>query len=224
MGRYDETEFRYLLPIFMRADLFDDAMADVLDEYGADMSDATRDYSVWDSIDDMDESAVDALADELNILWYDRLAALDAKREIVKNCKRIQEKLGTKWALEEILSIYYSGNTKITEWFAYEKARGEPNHFLIETEYTPQTAAETMRFMAILNKVKRKSAILDKVYAVISTEATPQACAWMQTVRTDETDAADDGAYAVVVIRTEWRGRAQLQERRVERTEARRAT
>ena len=38
MGRYDETEFRWLLPVFMRADAFDDAMADVCDEYGADVS------------------------------------------------------------------------------------------------------------------------------------------------------------------------------------------
>ena len=26
MGRYDETEFRWLLPVFMRSDAFDDAM------------------------------------------------------------------------------------------------------------------------------------------------------------------------------------------------------
>ena len=224
MGRYDETEFRWLLPVFMRADAFDDAMADVCDEYGADVSDATRVFSVWDAIDDMTEDEVDELAEELNILWYDKLATLDAKRGIVQNCKHIQQKLGTKWALEEILNLYYSGNTKVTEWFDYERTRGEPNHFLIETKYTAQTAAETRRFMAILNKVKRKSAILDKVYAVISSTATPQACAWMQSVRTEDMQAADDGAFAVVVIRSEWRGRAQLQERRVERLEARRAT
>lgn len=212
MGRYDETEFRWLLPVFMRSDAFDDAMADVCDEYGADVSDATRGYSVWDSIDDMDEDEIDGLAEELNILWYDKLATLEAKRGIVQNCKHIQQKLGTKWALEEILNLYYSSDTKITEWFDYERARGEPNHFIIETEYTPQTAEETRRFMAIMNKVKRKSAILDKVFAVISSTATAEAGAWMQAFREDDVNVIDDGTFAVIVTNTDMPARIHVQD------------
>lgn len=221
MGRYEETEFRWLLPTFMRADLFDDAMADVIDTYGEDVCNATRDYSVWNRIDTMSEAQVDALAEELNILWYDKLAPIEAKRGIVKECKHIQAKLGTKWALERILNLYYSADTIVTEWFDYPRARGEPNHFIIETEYTARTDAETRRFMSILNKVKRKSAILDKVYAVISSTATPQACAWAHHVRREENNVIDDGTFAVVVIKTEWRGHAYMQDRRVEEIEVR---
>ena len=222
MGRYDEMKSRWLLPMFMRAHPFDDAMTEVVDGYGADMSAHTRKYSVWNAIDDMDEDEIDALADELNILWYDKLASLESKRDVVKNCKHIQAKLGTKWATEQILGIYYSGATKVTEWFDYERTRGDPNHFMIETEYTPQTRAETIRFLGILNKIKRKSAILDRVYAVISSSATVEAGAWMQDVRTEEMQAAEPDTFAVVISRTEWRGHAYLQSRRVEETEARR--
>ena len=222
MARYDEMESRWLLPTFMRSDAFDDAMAAIVDELGGDASGSTRAYSVWDAIDDLDEDAIDALADELNILWYDRLATLESKRNVVKNCKRIQAKLGTKWALEEVLNLYYSGNTVVTEWFDYARARGEPNHFMIETEYTASTDAETRRFMSILNKIKRKSAVLDRVYAVISSTATPQACAWAHHVRREENDVIDDGSYAVEVIHTEWRGHAYLQGRRVEEIGVRR--
>ncbi|MBQ9000810.1 MAG: hypothetical protein IJ087_03045 [Eggerthellaceae bacterium] len=194
MGRYDETEFRWLLPTFMRADPLDSAMADVIDTYGEDVFDATRDYSVWNKIDTMGETQIDALAEELNILWYDNLAPIEAKREIVKNCKHLQAKIGTKWALEEILNLYYSGSTKVTEWFDYETGRGEPNHFLIEAEYTPQTASETARFMAILNGVKRKSAILDKVYAVIMTEGSARTTVWSQEWRVEHTVARRNSA------------------------------
>ena len=222
MARYDETESRWLLPVFMRADEFDDAMADVIDEFGADVSDHTRWYSVWNHIDDLGEAALDELAGELNILWYDKLAPVESKRDIIKNCKHIQAKLGTKWATEQILSIYYSGDTKITEWFDYERTRGDPNHFVIETEYTPMTAEETRRFLGILNKIKRKSAILDKVFAVINMYADAEAGAWLQSVRTDEIDAIDTGTYKVIIIDTEWRGHAYLQSRRIDDMQARR--
>ena len=222
MARYDEIEFRWLLPVFMRSDAFDDAMASFVDEFGEDMSEVSSPYSVWDAIDDMDDDEIDALAEELNILWYDKLAPLDSKRGVVKNCKRIQAKLGTKWALEEILNLYYSGNTVVTEWFDYARARGEPNHFIIETEYTASTDAETRRFMTIIDKVKRKSAILDKVYAFISSEASAEAGAWMHTFRHDEVDVADDGTFAVIVSRTNWGGHVYLQDKCEERIEVRR--
>ena len=222
MARYDEIESRWLLPVFMRADAYDDAMAAFVDEFGEDMSDMTRVYSVWNAIDDMDEAEIDALADELNILWYDPLASLESKRNVVRNCKHIQAKLGTKWATEQILNIYYSGETKITEWFDYERTRGDPNHFMIETEYTPQTGAETLRFMSILNKIKRKSAILDRVYAVMNMNADVEAGAWMQCVRTDEMTAVEPDTFEVVIMHAEWRGHGHLQTRRVDVMNARR--
>ena len=222
MARYDETESRWLLPVFMRSDDFDDAMADVVDEFGADVSEATRWYSVWNHIDDLGEVALDELASELNILWYDKCASVESKRDIIKNCKHIQAKLGTKWATEQILSIYYTGDTKITEWYEYERTRGDPNHFIIETEYTPTTAAETRRFLAILNKIKRKSAILDKVYAVINIDADAEAGAWMQGVRTDEMQAIQSPTFKVVIMHAEWRGRGHMQTTRIDDMQARR--
>lgn len=221
MARYDEMQSCWLLPVIMRAEAFNDGVADVVDMFGADVSEMTRDYSVWNAIDRMNEAQIDALADELNILWYDKLASLESKRGVVKNCKHIQAKLGTKWALEEILNLYYSGDTVVTEWFDYPRVRGDPNHFTIETEYTARTDAETRRFMTILNKVKRKSAILDKVYAVISSNATVEAGAWLHSFREDDADVTDAGTYAVIISNTEWRGHAYLQDSGERRYEVR---
>ena len=186
MGRYDEIESRWLLPVFMRADSFDDAMADVVDVYGEDMFEATRRYSTWNYIDYMDEAAIDAVADELNIIWYDKTASLDVKRGIVKNCKKVQAKLGTKWALEEIMGTFFPGLTIVVEWFEYD---GEPNHFRIETEYADSVGEGAAKFLEVINKVKRKSAILDKVIAVISSEATTETVAWSQERRDERVEA-----------------------------------
>lgn len=182
MARYDEMKSRWLLPEMMRADTFDDAMSGVVDVFGADVSAATRDFSVWNAIDDMDEAAIDALAEELNILWYDKQASLDSKRNAIRNCKRIQAKLGTKWAIEEIMKIYFSADTKIVEWFEYSGEEGDPNHFRIVTDAVPETTADTERFMAVLNQVKRKSAILDKIVGVISSETAQEVASWGQSL------------------------------------------
>lgn len=171
MARYDEIESRWLLPVFMRADTLDTAMSDIVDEFGADMSGSTRDCSVWNAIDDMDEAAIDALADELNIIWYDKLATLESKRSIVKNCKHLQAKLGTKWGMEQILEYYFPGNTRVTEWFQYTTEGGEPGHFRIETEIFDEIDAELERFLGILSLVKRKSAIFDGLVAINASES-----------------------------------------------------
>ena len=189
MARYDETQSRWLLPEFMRNDAFDDAMASVIDEFGLDVYAKSREFSVWDEIDYLDEAALDALADELNILWYDKTADADAKRGIIRNCKRIQAKLGTPWALEEILGIYFTGGAVITEWFDYEEGPGEPNHFRVEAECFSGTAEEAGRFLQVLNMVKRNSAVLDNVIAVIGSECAIETRAWVQDARIERMEA-----------------------------------
>ena len=189
MARYDEMKSRWLLPMLMRADAFDDAMAGVVDAFGSDASASTRNFSVWDAIDDMGEAAIDALAEELNILWYDKTAGLEAKRNAIRNCKRIQAKLGTKWATEEVLKVYFTNDTQIVEWFDYADEEGEPNHFKIVTDADVDTEEEAARFLAVLNKVKRKSAILDKIVGVVSAETEQETQAWVQTLRVRRIEA-----------------------------------
>ena len=66
--RYDDIESLWLLPEFMRSDAFDAEMSAIVDDFGADVSAATRTYSVWDSNDVLGEATLDALAEELNII------------------------------------------------------------------------------------------------------------------------------------------------------------
>ena len=142
MERYDEVEARQLLPVFMRADDFDTALSKVVDMFGADASAVSRGYSVWDFVRYMDSDGLDALAAEMSIEYYDRTASVEAKRDIILSARKVQAKLGTKWALQKVLDIYFTSATRVVEWFDYDEGEGQPNHFRVETEYTPKTAAE----------------------------------------------------------------------------------
>ena len=184
MDRYDEVEARQMLPAFMRADDFDTALSKVVDMFGADAAAVSRGYSVWDSVRYMDGAELDALAAEMSIEYYDRTASVEAKRNIILSARRVQAKLGTKWALQMVLDIYFTSATRVVEWFDYDEGEGQPNHFRVETEYTPKTAAESARFLKVLNAVKRKSAILDKVEAVIESSSTAHVSAWLQDTAT----------------------------------------
>ena len=184
MERYDEVEARQLLPVFMRADDFDTALSKVVDMFGADASAVSRGYSVWDFVRYMDSDGLDALAAEMSIEYYDRTASVEAKRDIILSARKVQAKLGTKWALQKVLDIYFTSATRVVEWFDYDEGEGQPNHFRVETEYTPKTAAESARFLKVLNAIKRKSAILDKIEAVIENNSTARAAVWLHDAAT----------------------------------------
>lgn len=179
MERYNEVEARQLLPAFMRSDSFDTALSKVVDMFGADAAAVSRRYSVWDFVRYMDGPELDALAAEMSIGYYDVTASVEAKRNIILSARRVQAKLGTKWALQKVLDIYFSSATRVIEWFDYDEGEGQPNHFRIETEYTPETAVESARFLKVLNDVKRKSSILDKVEAVIESSTAAMAATWL---------------------------------------------
>ena len=184
MERYDEVEARQMLPVFMRADDFDTALSKVVDMFGADASAVSRGYSVWDFVRYMDSDGLDALAAEMSIEYYDRTASVEAKRDIILSARKVQAKLGTKWALQKVLDIYFTSATRVVEWFDYDEGEGQPNHFRVETEYTPKTAAESARFLKVLNAIKRKSAILDKIEAVIENNSTARAAVWLHDAAT----------------------------------------
>lgn len=173
----------------MRADGFDMAVCEVVDAFGASVAASVSCYPTWNSVDSMMANELDELADEMCIEYYDRSASADAKRGIIKSARMVQAKLGTKWALQRVLDIYFSSATRVVEWFDYDGSPGEPNHFTIETEYTPKTAEESRRFLAVLNAVKRKSAVLDRVEAVIDTSSAAKAATWLHDAATVETTA-----------------------------------
>ena len=120
-------EFVRLLPEFMRGDTAVIGLAAGIDAIIPPLSKSIENLSTWDHIDNLSEDELDSLAWELNILWYDKAASIDAKREVIKNSDMVYKHLGTKWAVENVINSYF-GEGYIREWFEYE---GEPGHLRV---------------------------------------------------------------------------------------------
>ena len=120
--------------------------------------------TTWDHIDELTEDELDALAWELNILWYDKGANLDTKRDLVKNSDKVYRHLGTKWAVENVIQSYF-GDGYIREWFEYE---GEPGYFRVYSTNPTLTNERLVEFMNILDKVKRHSSKLEGIYITLT--------------------------------------------------------
>ena len=96
--------------------------------------------------------------DPLN--WYDTGASIEVKRNLIKNSDKVFQRLGTKWAVEHIISTYF-GEGYIEEWFEYE---GEPGHFRVFSSNPSLNNERLTEFLNILNKVKRASTKLDGIF------------------------------------------------------------
>ena len=159
-------EFARLLPAFMRGDLAVQGLARGIDGIIPGLATSIQRLTTWDKIDELNESELDALAWELNIMWYDKGASMEAKREVVKNSDKVYRRLGTKWAVENVVQTYF-GEGYLREWFEYN---GAPGYFRVYSTNPTITNERLTEFLNILNKVKRHSSKLDGIYITLTGE------------------------------------------------------
>lgn len=122
---------------------------------------------IYSRIDELDEDLVDVLAYDLHVDWYDPDASLEIKRELVKNSIKVHIRLGTPWAVMNVINEYF-GYGEMREWWEYG---GEPHHFKILSTNPRITSDELDRFMNILNIVKRASSWLDDILITLTGES-----------------------------------------------------
>ena len=159
-----DIEFIKLLPQFMRDDKANQGLAAAIDEIVPQLAQSLALLSTWDHIDELGEAELDELAWELNILWYDTGATIAVKRELIKNSDKVYQRLGTKWAVENVISTYF-GEGHVEEWFEYG---GEPGHFRVASPNPTINNERLNEFLNLLNKVKRASAKLDGIVITLT--------------------------------------------------------
>lgn len=149
-----------LMPLFMRSDSFDISLCSGIDAIVRDMfSNITNNLKFWDRFDFMTERQLDEAAEELCVHWYRYDVDVSIKRSILKESAEIKRKLGTVWATEQILYVYFGEATVVESW----EYGGEKRHFKITTFNSDTVDKDAEMFMSILDKIKRKSAVLDYV-------------------------------------------------------------
>ena len=164
--KLSNLEFIRLLPQFMQDDCSVRGLAAGIDSIVPQLAADIEKLSTWDSIDRLSEAELDELAWELNIQWYDKSATIDVKRNIVRDSDKVYKKLGTKWAVENVINTYF-GDGYIEEWFQYN---GDPGHFRVYSANHAVNETKFAEFLNLLNKVKRASAKLDGVYITLAGE------------------------------------------------------
>lgn len=164
--KLNDLEFIRLLPQFMRDDDAVKGLAAGIDTIIPELAASIVKLTTWDHIDELREAELDDLAWELNIPWYDTGASIAIKREVIKDSDRVHARLGTKWAVENVIRTYF-GSGYMSEWWEYG---GEPGHFQINSSNPSLNNERLNEFLHLLDKVKRASSKLDGVVISLSGE------------------------------------------------------
>ena len=129
-----------------------------------------RNNIIYARIDELDEAALDVLAHDLHVDWYDFNYPIEVKRATIRDSVKIHRRLGTKYAEETALGNVFPG-TKVEEWFQYG---GEPYFFRVIIDATEaEITAEKQR--AVLEKVyfyKNTRSHLEKIGFQMETAGT----------------------------------------------------
>ena len=143
--RTREVDFKKFLPFFMRDDEFNIALCEALN--------------------DIFNEELDELEWELNVLWYNKAGTLAAKREQIRTSYDVWRTLGTKHAVETVVTQLFVKGKVLEFW----EAGLDPHHFSVEV-YTPEalTPDGEKEFRRIVEIVKRKSQILDNIKLVLT--------------------------------------------------------
>ena len=158
----NDMDFIQLIPAFMKEDEAVQGLSEGVNRVTEELAAKIKLFTTWNQIDNMTGAELDMLAEELHISWYDKTASMDVKRELIKSSDLIHAKMGTNWAVQNVIETYF-GSGEIQDWYEYG---GEPHHFKVSTSNQSVTSEAAEKFLNVLNKVKRKSAFLDGIELV----------------------------------------------------------
>lgn len=148
-----------LLPVFMRDDEANIALAGVIDKLIKDPGSRAEQLRVWDQIDRLPEEMLDELAWEMSIDWWVDTWDIEKKRQTIKTARLIKQRRGTVWAVEQTAKNIF-GSATVKEWHSYG---GKPHHFKVITDYPLETTALVEEFRRLIKKAKRASSVLDMI-------------------------------------------------------------
>ena len=164
--RLNETEMVKLLPAWMQEDGSDKGLATGCDIISRDAYARLKLLSRWDKIDQLNDAELDEMAWELNIQWYDSTAPIAVKRAVIRSSDRVYAKLGTPYAVEQIVADYF-GTGEVREWYQYG---GQPHHFKVLSDNPSLVNSNLDLFLKLLRTVKRRSSWLDAILICLTGE------------------------------------------------------
>ena len=164
--KLQDVETLKLLPAWMQEDDSNKGLANGTDKVTRSINARLRLLSRWDKIDQLSEQELDEMALDLTIPWYESTASIEVKRAVIKNSDLVYAKLGTPYAVEQIVTDYF-GSGEVREWYQYG---GKPHHFKILSDNPELVNNNLERFLKLLKVAKRRSSWLDAILICLTGE------------------------------------------------------
>ena len=161
--RLSTADILKLLPEFMRDDEAVKGLAAAVNKLIREPGQKVKTVRVWDQIDELDDAQLDELAYELDIDWYSSGLPLEKKRAIIKISDLVHSRRGTKWAVEELISAYFSPGF-VMEWYEDEYINPRPFHFSVYTSHRKVNDAILREFEAIAKVAMSARSRMDGVF------------------------------------------------------------
>lgn len=152
-----------LVPEFMRDDEAVKGLATAVNKLIREPARKVNTVRVWDQIDELDNDQLDELAYELDIDWYTSGLPLENKRAVVKISDMVHSRRGTKWAVEELISAYFSRGF-VMEWHEENYVNPRPFHFTVYTSHRNITEETMKEFNAIVKVAMSARSRMDGVH------------------------------------------------------------
>lgn len=164
----DNIDLLSLQTSYMQNDPFVQALCKALNPYFQKLSDSTRLVFIYGRIDELEEEAVDSLAWQFHVDFYDYTLPLDKKRELVKKSIYLHRIKGTPKAVEEACTTVF-GKTKLKEWFEYD---GRPYYFGLDVDITECGASpeELKKLDVLINAYKNTRSWIDYINLFIASK------------------------------------------------------
>lgn len=157
--RLEDIDFVGMLAAPLRTDPTAIALARVVEPYLRRLATLVIQVLLLPRVYDLTEAALDALARDLHITWYDPLATLEVKRKLVADSDKVHMRLGTPYAIEQVSSTYFS-DAVVKEWFEYG---GEPYFFRVHTSNVAAAIARRSEFMRRIEQTKNVRSVFEGI-------------------------------------------------------------
>lgn len=151
---------------YMKNDPTTKALCAALNPQFQQLADEVKVCLIYSRIDELDDVALDELAWQLHIEWYDSTVDIEVKKQLIKKAMEVHMYRGTPYAVEEVIQAYF-GDGYVQEWFDYG---GDPFMFKVITNNPAVTAELANQFIKVLNSVKNIRSHLETIIVALSGE------------------------------------------------------
>lgn len=149
---------------YMKNDPTTIALCQILNPYFQQLAEESKLCLIYARIGELDSDALDELALEFHVDWYDSGSELAIKRQLVKDAIIVHMYRGTPYAVEQVIQTYF-GDGYVQEWFEYS---GLPYMFKVVTSNPSVTAEQADQFIKVLNSVKNTRSHLQEIIIALS--------------------------------------------------------